>query len=69
MGNTHSPLSTKNRIKTDVNYHFITEIQQYLRQSNQSKYWLTAVYMDCYEELNKYMNEVANVIAGVTMKK
>lgn len=54
--------NTRKAVCTAVNYFFFQDIREYLRVANLPKSWVAAVYLDCYDELNSYINEVANCI-------
>ena len=48
--------------KARVNSYFYSQIVNYLHCADLPISWATAVYLDCYDELNEFMNEVANCI-------
>ena len=54
--------TNKKSVRTLVNSFFWNHITQYLRGADLPLSWSTAVYLDCYDKLNKFMNEVANAI-------
>ena len=61
-GVSWGPFGTKKATRTRVNNFFRNNIELYLRGADLPSSWATAVYLDCYDELNEFMNEVANCI-------
>lgn len=60
--------STRLNVKSRVNWYFREQIGSYLNNAELPKSWATAVYLDCYDELNEFMEVVAQVV-WVRLKK
>ena len=54
--------TTRRNVRTRVNGYFYHQIVNYLNNANLPASWATAVYLDCYDELNEFMEVVAEVV-------
>ncbi len=54
--------STRRNVRTRVNGYFYQQITNYLNRADLPASWATAVYLDCYNELNEFMEVVAEVV-------
>lgn len=59
-GFTHG--ATRRNVRTRVNSYFYRQILNYLNRAELPPAWATAVYLDCYDELNAFMETVAQVV-------
>jgi len=54
--------ATRRNVRTRVNGYFYRQIVNYLNNADLPPSWATAVYLDCYDELNEFMEVVAQVV-------
>lgn len=54
--------TTRRNVRTRVNGYFYLQIANYLHRADLPASWATAVYLDCYDELNEFMEVVAEVV-------
>lgn len=52
----------RRNVRTKVNGYFYLQITNYLYRADLPASWATAVYLDCYDELNEFMEVVAEVV-------
>ena len=54
--------ATRRNVRTRVNGYFYHQITNYLNNAELPASWATAVYLDCYDGLNEFMEVVAEVV-------
>ena len=60
--NAHNAFPNKKAVRYLVNLYFRNDISHYLYCADLPETWVTAVYLDQYNEINDFMNEVANIV-------